>query len=61
MATKSVAVSVGTAMRTAQRSQLTMAFERFRAHRPAVAGVFVLGTLALLSAAAPLLQRFFNP
>ena len=58
MATKSVAVSVGTAMRTAQRSQLTMAFERFRAHRPAVAGVFVLGTLALLSAAAPLISPY---
>ena len=58
MATKSVAVPVGTEMRTAQRSQLTMAFERFRAHRPAVAGVFVLGTLALLSAAAPLISPY---
>ena len=58
MATKSVAVPVGTELRTAQRSQLTMAFERFRAHRPAVAGVFVLGTLALLSAAAPLISPY---
>lgn len=58
MATKSVAVTVGTEMRTAQRSQLNMAFERFRAHRPAVAGVFVLGTLALLSAAAPLISPY---
>jgi peptide/nickel transport system permease protein len=58
MATKSVAVPVGTEMRTKQRSQLTMAFERFRAHRPAVAGVFVLGTLALLSAAAPLISPY---
>lgn len=58
MATKSVAVPVGTEMRTAQRSQLSMAFERFRAHRPAVAGVFVLGTLALLSAAAPLISPY---
>jgi len=58
MATKSVAVPVGTELRTAQRSQLTMALERFRAHRPAVAGVFVLGTLALLSAAAPLISPY---
>jgi peptide/nickel transport system permease protein len=58
MATKSVAVPVGIEMRTTQRSQLTMAFERFRAHRPAVAGVFVLGTLALLSAAAPLISPY---
>jgi peptide/nickel transport system permease protein len=58
MATKSVAVPVGTEMRTAQRSQLSMAFERFRAHRPAVAGVFVLGTLALFSAAAPLISPY---
>jgi peptide/nickel transport system permease protein len=35
-----------------------MAFERFRAHRPAVIGVFVLGTLALLSAAAPLISPY---
>ena len=58
MATKSVAVPVGAEMRTAQRSQLSMAFERFRAHRPAVAGVFVLGTLSLLSAAAPLISPY---
>ena len=58
MATKSVAVPVGVEMRTAQRSQLSMAFERFRAHRPAVAGVFVLGTLALLSAAAPIISPY---
>ena len=35
-----------------------MAFERFRAHRPAVVGLFVLGTLALLSAAAPLISPY---
>jgi peptide/nickel transport system permease protein len=58
MATKSVAVPVGIEVRTAQRSQWTMAFERFRAHRPAVAGVFVLGTLAILSAAAPLVSPY---
>ncbi len=58
MATKSVAVPVGIELRTAQRSQWTMALERFRAHRPAVAGVVVLGTLALLSAAAPLVSPY---
>lgn len=58
MATKSVVVPVGIELRTAQRSQVSMAFERFRAHRPAVAGVFVLGTLALLSAAAPLISPY---
>ena len=39
-----------------QRSQWQMAFERFREHRPAVAGVMVLGTLALLAAAAPIVS-----
>ena len=58
MATKSVAVPISIEMRTAQRSQLSMAVERFRAHRPAVAGVLVLGTLALLSAAAPLISPY---
>jgi len=58
MATKSVAVPVGLELRSAQRSQWTMALERFRAHRPAVAGVVVLGALALLSAAAPLVSPY---
>jgi peptide/nickel transport system permease protein len=35
-----------------------MALERFREHRPAVVGVFVLGTLALLSAAAPIVSPY---
>jgi peptide/nickel transport system permease protein len=58
MATKSVAVPVGIELRSAQRSQWSMAFERFRAHRPAVVAVFVLGTLGLLSAAAPLISPY---
>ncbi len=58
MATESVAVQVGIELRSAQRSQWSMAFERFRAHRPAVVAVFVLGTLALLSAAAPLISPY---
>jgi peptide/nickel transport system permease protein len=58
MATKSVAVPVRIEQHTSQRSQWSMAFERFRAHGPAVAGVVVLGTLALLSAAAPLISPY---
>jgi peptide/nickel transport system permease protein len=58
MATKSVAVPVTIELRTAERSQWQMAFERFRAHRPALIGVFVLATLALLSAAAPLVSPY---
>jgi peptide/nickel transport system permease protein len=58
MVTKSVAVAVGGGMRAAQRSQWQMALERFRAHRPAVLGVLVLTTLALLSAAAPIVSPY---
>ena len=35
-----------------------MAFERFRAHRPAVVGIAVLSALALLCAAAPLVSPY---
>ena len=45
-------------LRTAQRSQWQMAIERFRQHRPAVVAVFVLGALALLAAAAPLVSPY---
>ena len=58
MASPSVAVPVPVDLRAAQRSQWSMAFERFRAHRPAVFAVFLLGTLALLSAAAPLVSPY---
>jgi peptide/nickel transport system permease protein len=58
MATESVAVPVGIELRSAQRSQWSMAFERFRAHRPAVVAAFVLGMLTLLSAAAPLISPY---
>jgi peptide/nickel transport system permease protein len=58
MASESVAVPVGIELRSAQRSQWSMAFERFRAHRPAVVAVFVLGMLTLLSAAAPLISPY---
>ena len=58
MATKSVALPVAIETRTAERSQWQLAFERFRAHRPAVLGVFVLATLALLSAAASVVSPY---
>jgi len=58
MATKTVAVPAVIEMRTAERSQWQMAFERFRAHRPALIGVFVLATLSVLSAAAPIVSPY---
>jgi len=58
MATKSVAVPISAPLRTAERSQLQMAVERFRAHRPAVLGLFVLVALAILCAAAPLVSPY---
>ncbi len=58
MATKSVAIPIPVETSAAQRSQWRMALERFRAHRPAVAGLFVLATLAILSAAAPIVSPY---
>jgi len=58
MATESVAVPVATPLRAVERSQWQMAFERFRAHRPAVLGMFVLATLAVLSAAASIVSPY---
>jgi peptide/nickel transport system permease protein len=58
MATKSVVVPVAMQARAAERSQWRMALERFVAHRPAVIGLFVLGTLALLSAAAQIVSPY---
>jgi peptide/nickel transport system permease protein len=58
MASGAVAVPITVEPLAAQRSQWQMALERFRAHRPAVAGVFVLTTLAILSAAAPLISPY---
>ena len=58
MATKTVAVPIATPLRTAERSQWQLAFERFRAHRPALLGIFVLATLALLSAAASIVSPY---
>jgi peptide/nickel transport system permease protein len=41
-----------------QRSQRALVVERFREHRPAVAGLIVLGTLALLCAFAPFVSPY---
>ena len=46
------------APRRMQRSQRSMAFERFRMHRPAVAGLIVLLGLAVLCIAAPLVSPY---
>jgi peptide/nickel transport system permease protein len=58
MATTSVVAPVSIELRSVERSQWRMALERFRAHRPAVIGVFVLATLAVLSAAAPIVSPY---
>jgi ABC-type antimicrobial peptide transport system permease subunit len=58
MATKSVAVPIAVPLATPERSQWQMAIERFRAHRPAVIGLFVLVMLSLLCAAAPLVSPY---
>ena len=57
MATRSVAVA-GAPPTFRERTQWGMAFERFRAHRPAVVGIAVLSALALLCAAAPLVSPY---
>jgi len=59
MATTSVTVQVAAPdVRGVSRSQWRMALERFRAHRPAVAGVIVLAALAVLCAAASLISPY---
>ncbi len=58
MAGNAVAVSVRAAPMTTERGQWRLAFERFRAHRPALAGVVVLAALALLSATAPIVSPY---
>ena len=58
MATKSVAVTVAVPLSAPERSQWQLALERFRAHRPAVVGLFVLVTLSILCAAAPLVSPY---
>jgi peptide/nickel transport system permease protein len=57
MAARTVAVPIA-APTFRERTQWQMAIERFRAHRPAVAGIAVLSVLAMLCAAAPLLSPY---
>jgi peptide/nickel transport system permease protein len=59
MATTSVTIPAAAAeVRGVARSQWRLAFERFRAHRPALAGVIVLTTLTVLCAAASLISPY---
>jgi peptide/nickel transport system permease protein len=52
-------VTVATAVTSPrERSQRALAVERFRAHRPALAGLAVLALLALLCAFAPLVSPY---
>ena len=59
MATTSIAAPIeAQQLRGAARSQWRLAFERFRAHRPALVGMFVLAALAVVCAAAPLISPY---
>lgn len=58
MAGTAVVVPIGSAAASRERGQWQIAFERFRAHRPAVAGLVVLALLATLSAAAPIVSPY---
>ena len=57
MASDTIAVAA-TVVEPRQRSQRTLALERFREHRPALAGVAVLSLLALLCVFAPLVSPY---
>ncbi len=58
MAGSAVAIELRVSPQPAERGQWRMAIERFRGHRPAVAGVIVLATLAVLAMAAPLVSPY---
>ncbi|HEV8468822.1 MAG TPA: ABC transporter permease, partial [Candidatus Limnocylindria bacterium] len=58
MAERAAIIRIPPAPRTLERSQWLLAFERFRAHRPATIGMLVLGSLAILSAAASLVSPY---
>lgn len=58
MATTSVAVPLTNDLPGVARSQWRMAFERLRQHRPAIAGIAVLATLAILCAGAPIVSPY---
>jgi peptide/nickel transport system permease protein len=58
MAGSTVAVPLHAVTVPKERGQWRRAFERFRAHRPAVAGLLVLLALTLLSAFAPVVSPY---
>jgi peptide/nickel transport system permease protein len=58
MAERAVAIPMPPPPRALERSQWLLALERFRAHRPATIGMLVLVSLAILSAAAPLVSPY---
>jgi peptide/nickel transport system permease protein len=58
MSSGAIAVPVAVTPEARQRGQWQMALERFRGHRPAVIGTFVLVVLALLAIGAPLISPY---
>ncbi len=58
MAGTAVAVPLPTVAQPSERGHWQLASERFRAHRPALAGITVLSLLALLSAFVPLISPY---
>jgi peptide/nickel transport system permease protein len=58
MAGASVAVPITAAAPPSERGHWQLALERFRQHRPALAGIAVLSLLAVLSATVPLISPY---
>ena len=58
MAGASVAVPIAAPAVPHERGHWQLAFERFRAHRPALAGIALISLLAILSAAVPLISPY---
>jgi peptide/nickel transport system permease protein len=58
MASGAVAIPVIVVPQISERGHWRLAFERFRAHKPALAGIAVLSLLAMLSAAVPLISPY---
>jgi peptide/nickel transport system permease protein len=56
--TASAAVVGGSVTAARERGQWRLALERFRAHRPAVAGLLVVALLALLAGLAPVVSPY---
>ena len=58
MASGAVAIPVVVVPQVSERGHWRLAFERLRAHKPALAGIAVLSLLAILSAAVPLISPY---